>query len=222
MALLLLSFSVPLPFPALGRGLFQPLPHFCLLASPLSSAFVLSPGRRTRERGQAWSSSPAAIHPALILSCSLPCFPTLATALSPFALELPAPQGGCRPCLLPPPRPPARCCSPCCSAGGWPDGWAVGRPWSQDTCPGLRQNPCPGRRATLVRPSSVPRNPWRPGPGSSPPGQLWTPTSLQVGKLSPVQNRSQGEAGCGGAPRRSQVQPAVKWEEEPHILSSPQ
>lgn len=105
MALLLLSFSVPLPFPALGRGLFQPLPHFCLLASPLSSAFVLSPGRRTRERGQAWSSSPAAIHPALILSCSLPCFPTLATALSPFALELPAPQGGCRPCLLPPPPP---------------------------------------------------------------------------------------------------------------------
>lgn len=112
MALLLLSFSVPLPFPALGRGLFQPLPHFCLLASPLSSAFVLSPGRRTRERGQAWSSSPAAIHPALILSCSLPCFPTLATALSPFALELPAPQGGCRPCLLPPPAPPPAAAAP--------------------------------------------------------------------------------------------------------------
>lgn len=83
-------------------------------------------------------------------SCSLPCFLPLARASCPLPWNCQHPRGASGLASCP------SLCSPCFFPGGWPAGWAVGKPQSQDTCPGPGQNPRPGRRATLARLNSVP------------------------------------------------------------------
>lgn len=202
-----LPFSVPLPFPALALDHFGPFP--ILPPGPSSPRrFHFVSWKEHPRGGPGPELSPAVVHPALIQSSSLPCFPTLATALSPFALEPPATQRGCRPCLL-----------PWRLAGGlgrgeaaepgrvsWPQGEPLPRPQSHT------------RQAQLCPPK--PLETWA---RLLPLGSCGTPPpNPQVGNLSSAQDRSRGEVGCGGDPRTTaEVQPAVKWEEEPHALSSP-
>lgn len=94
------AFSVPLPVLALALGF--PISNSRLL--PLSSALPLCLLEGHPVRHQTWSSGPQSSAQLSTLCCSLPCFPTLARAVLPFALELPAPQGGCWPCLFPQPQ----------------------------------------------------------------------------------------------------------------------
>lgn len=141
--------------PHFGLGLFQPLPHFQL--PPVSAALIFCLLEWAPGQGPSLELRPCT--PVIQPSAHLRTAPCPASLLWPQHLALCPGTASTRGdhysrLLLQPPQPLLL------PPGGWPAGWPVGRPQRQDTCPGLRQKPCSGRRATLARPNSVPWNPW--------------------------------------------------------------
>lgn len=150
----------PLVLPPLFLFLYLPWPWpvstpspFLTSVSPLPIALIFcllegAPRRETKPRAQAQASWLLGL--AVIFTLLPALLPLSGQAVLPFALELPTPQGAAGLASSP------SFCSPRSSPRGWPVSRAVGRPQSQDTCPGPRQSPHPGRRATLGRTNFVP------------------------------------------------------------------
>lgn len=194
---LFLSLSLPWPWPLSAPSHFQLSSVYC--------SHVLLPGRGHPGEGLSRELGLRPLgHSAQLSSsrCSLPCFLALARASCPLSWNCQHPRG---PVALPPPP---SLCGPCSSPGrlasrldrgeatepghvSWPQ--AEPEPWPQSHT-GQAQLCC------LKFPEQV--------EGKTPPLGSVDP------RPTPARSRSPGEARCGMAPSRIEVQPAI-------ALSSP-